>query len=433
MLKTLLTTAHIMPAYRMASRTTQNDSCVICYRVYTVPSRQGLTSRGSIEDINSNFNYSESPSKRSLNSTSSLGSADIREFVSADELDHFCPILKLGSIRTEINELDVSVCYRTDIRSSGYLLKSPRSRDVYNRILDEDCLTAAKQLLAGNDVGLRGDTRHGRDQHYYYKSGSCNSLNGHQDNNNRGSNAGGEQKTLAFLDQPLKPAFANASENCLLLEQLGCYNNNSGGNQNHSKTTPSKLITSQPDGLIESAFESLLQKNEDYERKGSNENNSTKTTDGLINIASEAINSRLGQQKQQVSNKLTSSNGCRSTNAQSEPIQVPMGNARIKSNQQDQNNARLSLTPGSTPKSLTDSYVFVDLNPPFASDEQNDINSFFHGPSPSFTNGLSSLKDVEELTSQLATIEANASQIDDFVDNICASEDEEDDEATSNK
>lgn len=350
LLKTLMTTSHIVPAYRLASRTSQTDSCVICYRVYTIPYQNSLP-RGSIEDISS----SESPNKRSLSSNSSFGSVNIREFVGPEELDHFCPILKLGAIKTEINELEVSLCYRTDMRSSNHLLKSPQSRDLYNRILDDDCITAAKQLLAGNECPK-------------YK-GEHNQNDRTQDHNTNG--------TLGFLDQPLRPAFAAPQTD---------------------KNTQDPNF-----GIIESAFEGLLQKNRPAE-------------DDLINVASEAINKP--------------SKPCKviTSNAQSAPIQVPCSSHRSKHQELYPN-----LSSGSTPKSLTDSYVFVDLNPPFASEEQNDINSFFHGPSPAFNNGFDSLKDVDELTNQLAVIEANASQIDDFVDNICVSEDEEEEEGEKDK
>lgn len=361
LLKTLLTTAHIVPAYRLASRSSQTDSCVICYRVYTVP-RQTSTSRGSIEDIN--LNHLESPSRRSQTSISSLGSVDIRDFVGSDELDHFCPILKLGSIKTDINELDVSLCYRTDTRSAVYPLKSSRSREVYNRHLDEDCLIAAKQLLAGN-VGLKD----GKQRKDHIKNDSSN----------------GDK--LAFLDQPLKPAFANSD--------------------NGESTDRMKLDrpTSKEIGdctLIESAFERLLQ---------SKPISSTKEDD-IVNFANEAVKSPTKSSQGVANGKVYKG-------VKSEPIQVPR-----KSNQLN----NLISTPSSTPKSLSDSYVFVDLNPPFASDEQNDLNSFFHGPTPTFTSSLGSSKDVEDLTCQLATIEANASQIDEFVDNICVSEDDEEGE-----
>lgn len=390
LLKTLLTTTHVVPAYRLASRTSQTDTCVICYRVYNVP-RPSSSFRSSIEDINST--NSESPNKRSLTSTASLGSLDIREFVGPDELEHFCPILKLGSVKTDVSEIDISVCYRTDIRGSNFLSKSHKSKDVYNRILDEDCLTAAKQLLAGNECS--NEKRYNQERHF--KNGSQNSLN-------NGRSFSNNQRTLDFLDQPLKPAFA--------------YVSNNGLDRNNDSPAPSERTNAPSNGselsngcdLIESAFDGLLK------------NKYSPNDDDLIDIASNALNKSPisnGNQSTLRNGAVNANRSNTSANAQSEPIQVPGSRRR---NQADHHS---SLTPGSTPKSLTDSYVFVDLNPPFASDEQNDINSFFHGPSPSFSNGSSNLKDIEELTSQLATFEANASQIDDFVDNMCASEDDE--------
>lgn len=365
LLKTLMTTAHIVPAFRLASRTNQSDSCKMCHRVYTSPMTYHTPGpRGSIEDISYN-SMPDSPNRRSLSSNSSVSSVNIREFVGPDDLDNFCPILKLGSIKTEVNEIEVSLCYRTDMRSPNSLLRSPRSRDAYNKILDEDCLTAAKQLLAGND--------HSRDTQAR-RSASKGSI---QDRNSN--------ETLNFLDQPLRPAFAEIERTEL---------DNSGD---------ASL------GIIESAFEGLL----------SNKYTQMKE-DNLTELASDAISS---PSKQTNGGKINGDNN-RSTNAQSEPIQVPSsGDHRTKRHTLYHN-----LSSGSTPKSLSDSYVFVDLNPPFASEEQNDINSFLHGPSPAFSNGFDSLKDVDELTNQLAVIEANASQMDEFIDNICISEDEEADE-----
>lgn len=386
LLKTLLTTTHVVPTYRLASRTSQTDSCVLCYRVYTVPRP---TYRGSIEDIDSNLNHSESPNRRSLTSTCSLGSVDIREFVSPDELEHFCPILKLGSIKTDVSEIDVSVCYRTDIRNSNFIPKSFKSREMYNKMMDEDCLVAAKQLLAGNDF-LR-DHRMNQEHHNH------STKNGRFMNHERVESA--NQGTLDFLDQPLKPAFAFANVTAI--------ENQNGKSADDAQ---SKNLANGCD-LIESAFSSLL-------RTKCSPNN-----DDLIDVASNALTKpSVGEQQPEVvaqRDDLRANGSLKSANAQSEPIQVPKNRGR------NHLEHHTSLTPGSTPKSLTDSYVFVDLNPPFASDEQNDINSFFHGPSPSFTNTSSSLRDVDELTNQLATFEANASQIDDFVDNMCASEDDE--------
>lgn len=371
LLKTLMTTTHIVPAYRLASRSSQTDSCVICYRVYTSPSSyqkptNPMSAKGSIEDISYNNFNPESPNRRSSSSNSSFGSINIKDFVSTDELDHFCPILKLGSVKTDVNELEVSLCYRTDVKNSNHLMRSPRLRDnMYNKIMDEECITAAKQLLAGNE-SLNQHQQHER---------SDSITNGTNNNQELGRN-----DALDYIDQPLRPAFATKD----------------------SKTTDKN---SQDPNLVivEPAFEGLLQLN------------NSKSHEDLPDIAANSIDRPRKTKNQDLSQQP------KSMNAQSEPIQVPTGSQRSKHVDLGQN-----LSSSSTPRSLTDSFVFVDLNPPFASDEQNDINSFFHGPSPAFSNGFDCLKDVDELTSQLADIEANASQLDEFVDNICVSEDEED-------
>lgn len=356
LLKTLMTTTHIVPAYEIASRTSDSDpdSCAICYRVYAcAPSYQNQKfssplSKGSLEDVSPDFS-SGSPSNKRSPSNLSLGSLNTRDFVCPEELDQFCPVLKLGSVKTDVNELDVSLCYRTDVRNTAQFV-STRTKDKYSKLLDEDCIVAAKQLLACND----------RLKHN----------NNHEDVDQKAQNQY-SNGALDYLDRPLRPAFA----------------------QNDKNPEDPNLE------LVESAFDSLLQLN-------------IQQTDGH-----ESEN-----RQRNVASPIQPTNGSLGT-MQSEPIQVPRRNNKPRNLDLYQN-----LSAGSTPKSLTDSYVFVDLNPPFASEEQNDINSFFHGPAPAFTNGFDALKDVDELTSQLAVIEANASQLDEFVDNICLSEDEEEED-----
>lgn len=358
LLKTLITTTHIVPAYRLASKTSSTDPCVICYRVYSspvcnyVPKPSPGATRGSIEDISYN---TDSPNKRSSSSNSSIGSINIRDFVGPDELEYFCPILKLGSIKTDVNELDVSLCYRTDVKNSTHLMRSPISRDKYNR-LNEDGISVARQLFKTNDIN---DDESHRDSIYQNRE-----QNAHEIHNN---------DALCNFDQPLRPAFADQEPKTDKNEQ-----------------DPNLA-------LIDSVFEGLLKIN-----STANDENVTPTTTNNILCKS-----------------LTNGSN-RSKDGQSDPIQVPSSPYKSKNVDLHQN-----LSCGSTPKSLTDSFVFVDLNPPFASEEQNDINSFFHGPSPAFTNGFDNLKDVDELTNHLAVIEASASQFDEFVDNICVSEDDE--------
>lgn len=83
--------------------------------------------------------------------------------------------------------------------------------------------------------------------------------------------------------------------------------------------------------------------------------------------------------------------------------------------------SHLSCSPGC---SSLDSFVFVDLKPPFAPDDQSELGSFFNGPSPSFGD-CSLAEEMEDLAGQLALMESNAQQWDQFVDSInLKSEDE---------
>src|SRR5699024_11170212 len=82
------------------------------------------------------------------------------------------------------------------------------------------------------------------------------------------------------------------------------------------------------------------------------------------------------------------------------------------------------LSPKSASKSpqiystSNDSFVFVELNAPFASDDR-EFSSFFHGPSPTFLNNNDDSSDINELSLQLAELESNAPQFDSFVESIC--------------
>lgn len=71
-----------------------------------------------------------------------------------------------------------------------------------------------------------------------------------------------------------------------------------------------------------------------------------------------------------------------------------------------------------------DSFVFVELNAPFASDDR-EFGSFFHGPSPTFINNNDDSSDINELSVQLAELESNAPQFDSFVESICITESQE--------
>lgn len=73
-----------------------------------------------------------------------------------------------------------------------------------------------------------------------------------------------------------------------------------------------------------------------------------------------------------------------------------------------------------------ESFVFVELNAPFASDDR-EFDSFFHGPCPTFiTNNDDDVSnDIDELSLQLAELESNASQFDSFVESIITEDKEE--------
>ena len=73
-----------------------------------------------------------------------------------------------------------------------------------------------------------------------------------------------------------------------------------------------------------------------------------------------------------------------------------------------------------------DSFVFVELKAPFASEESHELGSFFNGPSPTFTgSGGDSTSDLSDLTVTLAELESNAQQWDSFVESICLTQNEE--------
>lgn len=373
LLKTIMTTSHIVPAFKFAELNSLSNSLTTCYKVYCcTDSYQAFSSNKSSNEANRSSSHrasldmlnSESPNRQSTLSNASSGSIDLKDIVGADELEHFCPILKIGSIKTEINELEVALCYRTDLTESRCFQKE--SHQIHNTLYDEECITAAKQLLAGNENDQRP-------HNVCRRNPSDSEL--HKDVARQIS------ESFNAFDMPLKPAFAS-SDNSL-----------------------SKLTSQDPNLIIiEPAFEGLI--SEVYKNANSSTQNDACTT--ILGIGKHRSKASA-RNHQDINDNLKSA-------AMSEPIQVP---ERHHNGLNGQNNSAVS-----TPRSLTESFVFVDLNPPFASDEQNDINSFFHGPAPAFCHGFDSMKDVDELKDQLATLEANASQIDEFVDNICVSDSE---------
>lgn len=70
-----------------------------------------------------------------------------------------------------------------------------------------------------------------------------------------------------------------------------------------------------------------------------------------------------------------------------------------------------------------DSFVFIEMRAPFASRDQNELGSFFNGPSPAFTNSLPEAMD--DIATQLAAIESNVDHWDSFIDSVCCHQDEE--------
>ena len=99
----------------------------------------------------------------------------------------------------------------------------------------------------------------------------------------------------------------------------------------------------------------------------------------------------------------------------SEPIVIPT-----------QSPLEQSITSSPIYSSSGDSFVFVELKAPFASEESSELGSFFNGPSPTFTgSGADSTSDLSDLTVTLAEMESNAQQWDSFVESICLTQNEE--------
>ncbi|XP_075590252.1 autophagy-related 13 [Dermatophagoides farinae] len=117
----------------------------------------------------------------------------------------------------------------------------------------------------------------------------------------------------------------------------------------------------------------------------------------------------------------------------SNPIKIP-STKMMKS----QSQSIKSPTSQQIYSTSNDSFVFVELNAPFASEESL-LHSFFHGPSPTFLHrsndcdsindmdeDCDSINDMDELSMQLAELESAATQIDSFVESICVSNENED-------
>lgn len=111
----------------------------------------------------------------------------------------------------------------------------------------------------------------------------------------------------------------------------------------------------------------------------------------------------------------------------SEPIRIPSSRKPAASSDPAEseivnckNNA--SSSPGC---SSLGSFVIVDMKTPFAPNDQNDLGSFFNGPSPTFReNNLAD--ELEDITTQLAQMESNCQEWSSFVESITSKEDEDD-------
>lgn len=112
----------------------------------------------------------------------------------------------------------------------------------------------------------------------------------------------------------------------------------------------------------------------------------------------------------------------------SSPIQIP--NAK--------QNPAIDQITGASPhygSSGDSSFVFVEpFKPPFAqpSDPDDELNSFFSGPSPSFLRYDSGPASLVEISTQLAEWETKMYQIDEFVNSICSTRDEEEGAESTN-
>lgn len=84
-------------------------------------------------------------------------------------------------------------------------------------------------------------------------------------------------------------------------------------------------------------------------------------------------------------------------------------------------NGKNNSSPGC---SSLGSFVIVDMKTPFAPNDQNDLGSFFNGPSPTFAeNNLAD--ELEDITTQLAQMETNCQEWNSFVESLTSKEEDE--------
>jgi len=103
----------------------------------------------------------------------------------------------------------------------------------------------------------------------------------------------------------------------------------------------------------------------------------------------------------------------------SEPIRIPSSRKQKSDLEQELINCKNS-SPGC---SSLGSFVIVDMKTPFAPNDQNDLGSFFNGPSPTFKeNNLAD--EMEDITSHLAQMESISQEWNSFVESITSKEED---------
>lgn len=138
----------------------------------------------------------------------------------------------------------------------------------------------------------------------------------------------------------------------------------------------------------------------------------------LFEQEQQQLSSSPSSQKSQTSITSNTSGCLNRTPVRSKPIAIP----QLAATKTPDNSLRSSPQVYST---SSDSYVFVELNAPFATDER-ELNSFFHGPSPTFMNNSSeSGQDLNDVSQQLAELELSVPQIDSFVESVCLTKSQE--------
>lgn len=186
-LKTLITTTRVSPAFQLASRGQSSNSYVVCYRIYACSPESNADTRhknASLDQLTL-----ERPPVTSI--------LDIKDFVDHEESEQFSPFTKLASIRSDLNELDISFCYRTDMRDSHKGRTENRTTQEFSHRnqFNEECITAAKQLLLANNCSSANNITADNNLTDFNKSSVCST-------ERNGS-------SLKDFDRPLCAAFAS--------------------------------------------------------------------------------------------------------------------------------------------------------------------------------------------------------------------------------